>query len=337
MRELTFIEPGRLEWREVTEPKLQGTGEALVRPIAASNCDIDTAIVRGHVPVPGPFAIGHEFVAEVVEVGGGVRGVKPGDLVIVPWKISCGQCERCRMGLPANCTSVAEMAMYGLPLGGSWGAGLSDLVRVPYADHMLVAVPEGLSPAAVVSGGDNLPDAWRCVAPQLEEWPGADMLIVGGGTRSTALYAAGIARALGADRIDYLDRDNRRLQLAAAYGANPIQGGPDDRRLGPYPITVDASARADGLALALRSTAPGGICTSTGIYWGDVPMPLFEMYKAGVTFRTGVCHAGALLPEILDLVSSGRFDPQLAVAETVDWEDAPKAYARLTTKTVVLR
>ncbi|MGA8745179.1 MAG: zinc-binding dehydrogenase [Solirubrobacterales bacterium] len=227
--------------------------------------------------------------------------------------------------------------MYGLPFGGSWGAGLSDLVRVPYADHMLLAVPDALSAAAVVSASDNLPDAWRCVAPQLQQSPGADVLILGGGTRSTGLYAAGIAKVLGAGRVDYVDRDPGRLEIAAAYGANPIESDPAAQRLGPYLVTVDASSRAQGLGLALRSTEPGGTCTSTGIYWGDTPLPLFEMYKTGITFQTGVCHARTLLPEVLDLLSTGRFRPELAVAETVAWDDAPEAYACLTTKTLVLR
>ena len=337
MRELTFIESGRLEWRQVAEPTLGGEAEALVRPIAASNCDVDTAIVRGDVPLPGPFAIGHEFVAEVVEVGAAVSAVRVGEQVIVPWKVSCGECEQCRCGLVANCTGVAELAMYGLPFGGGWGAGLSDLVRVPYADHMLLAVPEGLSPATIVSASDNMPDAWRCVASQLQKSPGADVLIIGGGTRSTGLFAAGFAEVLGAGRVDYVDRDPGRLEIAAAYGANPIESDPATQRLGPYPITVDASSRAAGLGLALRSTEPGGTCTSTGIYWGDTPLPLFEMYKAGITFQTGLCHARTLLPELLDFLSTGRFRPELAVAETVAWDDAPEAYARLTTKTVVLR
>jgi hypothetical protein len=62
-------------------------------------------------------------------------------LVVVPWCISCGTCDHCRGGLTAHCTSVPHMAMYGAPIGGSWGGLFSDLVRVPYADAMLVPLP----------------------------------------------------------------------------------------------------------------------------------------------------------------------------------------------------
>src|SRR5438309_272938 len=119
MRELIFIEPGRLEWRDTAEPELESAEEAIVRPIVASNCDLDTAIVRGDAPLPGPFAIGHEFIAEVIEVGDDVSSFAKDKKVIVPWKISWGACESCRLGVTAGCSSVSPLAMFGLPAGGT--------------------------------------------------------------------------------------------------------------------------------------------------------------------------------------------------------------------------
>jgi alcohol dehydrogenase len=337
MRQLVFIGPGKLEWREAPEPELQDAGDALVLPLAASNCDLDTAIVRGDAPLPGPFAIGHEFVATIVEIGEDVTSFVVGDTVIVPWKISCGTCEPCRRGVTAGCTSVTPLAMFGLPIGGDWGCGLSDKVRVPFAEHMLMALPRGLSPVVLASASDNLPDAWRCVAPYLAQRPEASVLILGGGTRSTALYAAGLARALGAERVDYLDRDPTRLTIAERYGAEPIEARQPPERLGPYDIVVDGSATPEGLRCALRSTAAGGNCTSTGIYFEDQSIPLFDMYRSCVSYHTGPCQARTLLPAMLEVIVDGRFDPQPVTAEIVDWEDAPEAYARLTTKTVLIR
>jgi threonine dehydrogenase-like Zn-dependent dehydrogenase len=337
MRQLVFIRPGKLEWHEAPEPELQDAGDALVLPLAASNCDLDTAIVRGDAPLPGPFAIGHEFVARIVAVGESVTSFAVGDTVIVPWKISCGTCEPCRRGVTAGCASVAPLAMFGLPIGGDWGCGLSDKVRVPFAEHMLMALPRGLSPVVLASASDNLPDAWRCVAPYLAQRPEASVLILGGGTRSTALYAAGLARALGAERVDYLDRDPTRLTIAERYGAEPIEARQPPEQLGPYDIVVDGSATPEGLRCALRSTAAGGNCTSTGIYFEDQPIPLFDMYRSCVSYHTGPCQARTLLPAVLELIADGRFDPQPVTAEIIDWDDAPEAYGRLTTKTVMIR
>ncbi|MGZ5337695.1 MAG: dehydrogenase, partial [Solirubrobacterales bacterium] len=60
MKQLTFVEPGKLEWREAAEPRLEGDGEAIVRPVALATCDLDAMIVRGRAPVEREFAFGHE-------------------------------------------------------------------------------------------------------------------------------------------------------------------------------------------------------------------------------------------------------------------------------------
>ena len=100
------------------------------------------------------------------------RSVAPGDLVSVPFQISCGECDRCRRGQTGNCESVDFLSTYGLPLGPDNGGFVSDLARVPYAEAMLVAVPDGIEPARIASLSDNIPDAWRTVGPQLEAEPG---------------------------------------------------------------------------------------------------------------------------------------------------------------------
>jgi alcohol dehydrogenase len=182
VQQLDFFGRRKLEWKDVSPPRLAGDREALVRPFAVATCDLDRTIINGAAPVAGPFPFGHEGVAEVVEAGDGVRNFKPGDIVSIPFQISCGECAQCRRGRTAHCVAVERMSMYGLgPLGGgSWGGFLSDLVRVPFADHMLVAVPPGVDPLAVASLSDNIVDGWRLVAPQLEADPGAAVLIVAG-------------------------------------------------------------------------------------------------------------------------------------------------------------
>jgi hypothetical protein len=155
VRELIYIGDRKVAWREAPDPLLQEPTDAIVRPVAATTCDVDKMIIAGKSPVPPPFAVGHECVAEVVDVADGVTHVEPGDLVVVPWHIACGRCERCDTGLFAHCLTVPYMAMYGAPIGGEWGGLFSDLVRVPWADAMLVPLPAGLDPVAMASASDN--------------------------------------------------------------------------------------------------------------------------------------------------------------------------------------
>jgi alcohol dehydrogenase len=334
MRQLTFVEAGRLEWWDVDEPRLAGDREALVRPLAVATCDLDALIVRGGAPIEGPFPLGHECVAEVVEPGEAAR-LSPGDRVTVPFQISCGECGRCRLGQTGHCESVPRLSAYGMgALGGDWGGFLSDVVRVPYADAMLVPLPAGADPEAAASVSDNVSDAWRTVSPQLDAAPGAAVLVVGG-AGSIGLYAAGIAVALGSESVDYVDWDADRLERARRLGANAIEGR-FPQRLGPYPITVDSSAEHAGLACAIRSTEPDGVCTSTGIYFEpETPMPLLEAYTKGITFRTGRVHARPAIPQVLELVASGRLSPELVTDRVVRWEDAADALVDHSTKIVV--
>ncbi|KAB8315091.1 hypothetical protein SD81_034460 [Tolypothrix campylonemoides VB511288] len=148
MQQLTFIRRGRLEWREVPEPQLSGPLEALVRPLAVARCDLDAAILFGKVSLRGPFALGHEFVAEVIACGESVKKFQPGQKVVVPFQISCGSCPRCQKNLTGRCSNVPPGslsiagAMYGLgSAGGHWGGALSDtavpLVGKPWKEMEL--------------------------------------------------------------------------------------------------------------------------------------------------------------------------------------------------------
>jgi alcohol dehydrogenase len=329
VRQLTFIGPDKVEWRQADEPALEDDGQAIVRPLAVATCDLDTAVMAGRVPVQAPFALGHECVAEVTEVGDAVESFSPGDLVSVPFQISCGECAACRQGRSGNCETTPRLAMYGLPVGGDWGGFLSDLVRVPYGDAMLVRMPEGVDPDAAASVSDNIVDAWRTVGSQLEERPGESVLVCGG-AGSIDLYAIAIARALGAGDVDYFpagygkaERREQASSLAAELGANLIDEDEIPDRVGSYPITVDASADPAGLACALRSTAPDGVCTSVGIYYDPLtPVPLLEMFSKNITFVTGRPHARPLIPRVLELIADGKLDPVPVTRRTLDWDQA---------------
>jgi threonine dehydrogenase-like Zn-dependent dehydrogenase len=262
----------------------------------------------------------------VIEVGDSVVGLRPGELVSVPFQISCGSCPQCRRGRSSNCSAVPFMSTYGFgPAVERWGGFLSDLVCVPYAEHMLVPLPTGLAPSAAASASDNISDAWRAVSPGLTRDPGSPVLIIGGaGAGSIGLYASGLAVALGSESVLYVDPDAGRRATAGALGAQTLEELP--QRLGPYPITVDSSADPAGLALALRSTAPDGECTSTAIYFGEQPsMPLLEMYTKGITFRTGRANAREAIPDVLALCASGALHPELVTSRLVPWADAADA------------
>jgi alcohol dehydrogenase len=311
MRAMYYDGAGGLEWRDDPAPVLQSPTDALVRPIAVSTCDFDQAIISR--PIPGterPFAIGHEAVGEVIEVGTGVTTVIPGDIVGICHHLSCGRCDRCAGGHPEHCrtTTADGPAVFGIPIGTEYGGLFSELVRVPFADQSLLALPPGVSAIDAVSVGDNLTDAWRLVVPHLRDRPGADVLIMS--TGSCGLYAADIARAYGARRVRYLDRDEARLAIAEGFGAETgtLAGfSPDEHQ---YDITINASDSTTALKNAVLATAPGGHCENMAFFFREVELPLLAMHLKCVHFRSSVANTSVHWAEVMHLLTSGRIDPR---------------------------
>lgn len=371
MRELQFIRTGHLQWRDRPTPVLTDARDAIVRPFVAGRCDGDTLPIHRHVsramqlgvraglidpvvssicgsvPFKGPFGIGHECIAEVIEVGEAITTLRRGDVVVVPWAVSCGDCHECRLGLTAKCstTRTSTLAAFGFgPTSGLWGGMVADLLRIPFADHMLVPVPAGVAPLRVAAASDNLSDAWRCVLPALRARPGGKVLVLGGAAQSIGLYAAGLAVRHGAQLVDYVDHRPERLEIAEKLGAGTHSIGSKGKlRLADIPrrdydIVVEGTSTAAGVDAALRSLAPGGFCQPVGYYLPlGTKIPLMHMYANDATLKIGVSNVRPILPELLDFVAQQDFPAELVTTLTADWEDAPEAYKAHTTKLVLHR
>lgn len=331
MQQLTFVEQNSLEWWEVPVPRLRTGRDAIVRPLAVARCDLDAAIVTGAFPIQGPFGFGHEMSAEVVEAGESVMGFRPGDRVVVPFQISCGECRNCRRGWTNACENEVPYAAFGLGtrLEDDYGGALSDLVRVPYADAMLMSLPEAISPEAGAGLSDNVADGYRTVAPRLLEYPGEPVLIAGGLAQSVGLYAVHAAVAMGSPRVVYVDFDEDRLTKARAAGAETLEINSYEevrRHDDDFLITVDTSGLPGGLNYAIRSTAPCGFLT--GVSGGLSPTTELELpgaYRRGITYDLSRVHARREMPHTLCHACLGKVDPMAIVDRVVSFEDSIEA------------
>ncbi|MGI8753045.1 MAG: zinc-dependent alcohol dehydrogenase [Acidimicrobiales bacterium] len=334
-RALVAAPGGQLRWRAVPAPSRSGPLGAVVHPIAVATCDMDRPIMLATTPFPLPLQLGHECVAEIVEVGAEVRTVRAGQRVVVPFQINCGTCAPCRGGNTGNCTGVPALSMYGFGVaGGPWGGAITDLVAVPFADAMLVPLPDQLDAVAAASVADNVSDAYRHVGPYLPTLLAQDLstrvLILGGLekrpelTTSMSLYTGLIARALGARHVDVVDSRPDVRALAERLGLRPVAPG-DVGQVEPAPLVVDATGTGAGLVAALRHTAPDGRCSSVGGLHARVKLPYLEAYLRNVTIHIGHSHARAIIPEVLALMVDGRLRPELVTTQVAAIEDAVPA------------
>lgn len=339
MRQLTCTSPGSIEWIDVPEPRLLGEHEAIVRPLVVARCDIDVFLASGFFPCDGPFALGHECVAEIVELGSAVTTLHVGQRVVVSFQWSCGACATCRRGHSANCDEMPVLSDYGMkPLSGvEYGGLLADLARVPYAEAMLQPVPDNLDPVTLGSLCDNVIDGYRAVAPHLAEMPGEEVLVMAHGLKSIPLYAVQAALALGAGRVHFASDDRDALADAERLGARPVLTD-FAKRVGRYAIVVDAGLSTAGLRCAIASTRPEGTLHSTSFYAGaDVPLPLGRLYTLGIRFLVGRAHSASMLPDVMALVASGRMRPGEVTSRVTPWNEAASAWLEPSTKLIVTR
>ena len=337
MQQLTLVDVGKAGWTELPTPRIEDPRAALIRPIAAATCDFDHLLFRGAMPFPLPLSLGHEAVGVVQEIGEQVRGISPGDLVVLPFQISCGDCPSCRRGLTSACAAVDWLSCYGLgePAGG-FGGMVADLVLVPYADAMLLPLPPTVTPVSAAAVSCNIVDAYRCVAPQLASNPAADVLVIGGAFANIALYSAQIAVQLGAGRVSFYAEDDSQRLRAEALGFDVLRS--IDPKAHQYPITVDASMDPRLLGQAVEATARGGTLTASTMYTdASVRLPLMPMFERCLSFSTGQPHARGLMQPVLDLMEAGVLDLDSVVTAVGDWADAPDAFMAGSGKAVLTR
>jgi len=324
--------PPRFE--TTTAPRIGSGVEAIVRPLTVALCDLDVAYLANLLPTPRPFALGHEFTAEVVEIGSAVKSLKPGDRVTVPFQISCGGCSPCRAARSLDCSRVEPLSTFGLePFGGGskWGGALSDLVKIPFADAMAIKLPAKADLVAMASLSDNVVDGYRCVAPHVH--PADEVLVIG--SASIGLYAVAVARALGIS-CTYVDNAAMRLKVAERLGARVIESVADGRSFGEFAVTAACNSTPGGLQSAIRSTTGGGICQSAGIHFRPVELPLVDMYRRGIRLSMGRASARDHLPAVLDLIAQGRLNPGEIGPTVIELRDAPRALqSPLSHKTII--
>ncbi|HEY9893152.1 MAG TPA: zinc-dependent alcohol dehydrogenase [Candidatus Sericytochromatia bacterium] len=212
----------------VPDPKIINPRDAIVKITSTAICGSDLHIYDGFIPsMEAGDILGHEFMGEVVEVGSGVKNVKIGDRVVVPFTISCGNCFFCNRDLSSLCDNsnpnawMAEKLYGHSPAGlfgyshlfGGYAGGQAEYARVPFADVGLFKVPDGLTDDQVLFLTDIFPTGYMA-AENCNIKPGDIVAIWGCGP--VGQFAIKSAFMLGAERVIAFDRVPERLQMAAS-------------------------------------------------------------------------------------------------------------------------
>jgi threonine dehydrogenase-like Zn-dependent dehydrogenase len=216
----------RVSVEQVPDPRILNARDAIVRVTSTTICGSDLHLYNGFVPtMQRGDILGHEFMGEVVELGGAVNNLKIGDRVVVPFAIACGNCEACQLGNFSVCENANPNAwlaekMMGHSICGAFGyahltggfaGGQAEYVRVPYADFGPLKVPSTLTDDQVLFLSDILPTGYMG-AEFCEINPRKVVAVWGAGP--VGQFAIASARMLGAERVIAIDRFPYRLDLA---------------------------------------------------------------------------------------------------------------------------
>ncbi|HEX2161832.1 MAG TPA: alcohol dehydrogenase catalytic domain-containing protein [Thermoleophilaceae bacterium] len=330
MRAVTFQAPGEVRVDEKPTPELGSPDEAIVRVEATGVCGSDLHIYHGRVGVEPGFTIGHEFVGELVAAGGGVSEVAVGDRVLGCYCSACGRCFFCRRGDFHKCDS-GRVFGHGEVLGSLQGAQ-ADEVLVPNANLTLRKVPEGMSSDAALFAGDVMGTGFHAVESSGMQ-PGDTAVVLGLGP--VGLCAVQVARACGAARVIAIDTVAERLEMARAFGGEPVHLTEEDPRAAVKAATegrgadvvIDAVGHPDAFDMACRLARKAGSVSATGVYAERMEVHMGVVWIKALDVHTGHANVIAHVDRVLAMMGAGVLDPSPLVTHHMSLDEAPEAYA----------
>src|SRR4051812_991980 len=144
MRAVVYQGPRQVSVEAVEDPAMQEPTDAIVRMTSSALCGSDLHMYEGRTAAQHGIVFGHEPMGVVEEIGPGVRALKPGDRVVMPFNISCGFCASCTRGNYHACLTLNPDnagAAYGYVGMGPHRGGQAEYLRVPYADVNALKLP----------------------------------------------------------------------------------------------------------------------------------------------------------------------------------------------------
>jgi len=248
---ISYAGPGKVEVVDIDYPEFvlkdgPGVNSAnvgrkvdhgvILKTVATNICGSDQHMVRGRTTAPEGLVLGHEITGEVVEVGRDVEFTKVGDLVSVPFNISCGRCRNCKerqTGICLNVNPDRPGSAYGYVDMGGWVGGQAEYVLVPYADWNVLKFPDKDQAMEKILDLTMLSDIFPTGfhgAIGAGVTVGSTVYVAGAGP--VGIAAATSAQLLGAAVVIVGDLNEDRLAQARAFGCETVdvsKGDPKDQ------------------------------------------------------------------------------------------------------------
>ncbi len=275
-------EPG-IWMQQAARPKV-GHNDVLIRIRKTAICGTDVHIYNwdewSRKTIPVPMTIGHEFVGEVVEVGGEVAGFAPGDRVSGEGHVTCGHCRNCRAGRRHLCRNTEGV-------GVNRPGCFAEYLAIPAVNAFKLPDAIGDDIAAILDPFGNATHATLSF-----DLVGEDVLITGAGP--IGIMATAIAKHVGARFVVVTDVNDYRLELAASMGAtraiNVTRESIDDAMAGlgmveGFDVGLEMSGNMEAFRDMLRTMNHGGRVAVLGIPSEDAAIDWTRVIFKGLTLK----------------------------------------------------
>lgn len=362
MKAVVYEGPRKVKVTTVPDARIERHTDVLVRVTTSNICGSDLHMYEGRTNFAPGRVLGHENLGEVVEIGDAVDRVKVGDMVCLPFNISCGFCANCEKGLTAFCLTTNPVpglagAAYGYADMGPYNGGQAELLRVPFGDFNCLVLPDDARERQTdyVMLADIWPTGWH--ATQLACVQAGDSVVIYG-AGPVGLMAAYSATFKSAGMVMVVDRHPDRLAKAEEIGAIPI----DDSTTSPVDQIMelthgrgaDRGCECVGyqahdpqghehpnmtLNNLVKSVRFAGTIGVVGVFVAMDPGSPDDLYKQGEiafdygmfwfkgqTMGNGQCNVKNYNRQLCTLIHEGKARPSWVVSHELDLDDAPGGY-----------
>jgi alcohol dehydrogenase len=306
MKALVYLEPEKIEWKEVAMPTIQKPTDAIVKILKTTICRTDLNLVRGKKPlVKTGTTLGHEGIGIIKAVGTSVSNFKEGDRVIISCITADGSCEYCKKQMYAHCEDG------GWILGNLINGTQAEYVRIPHADNSLYAVPKGIDEDTLLLLSDVLPTGHEIGVINGFVKSGKTVAIVGAGPIGMSALLS--AQSYSPAKIYMIDLDENLLKMAKKLGAtHTINSGEEDaikKIMSETKTGVDVAIEAIGTPITFdickQIISPGGHLANIGIHGPSLDLQSQGLWRQNITTTTGVLNTHTT-PLHLKTVKSGK-------------------------------
>ncbi len=323
MKAIMIKKPGEIKIDEISMPVLK-ENEALLKIKYCGICGADVASFTGNQPFTTyPRIPGHEFSAEIAEIGENDRGLKVGDIVTANPYFNCGECYSCRRGIVNACTDNQTM---GVQRDGSF----CEYVAMP-VERIIPGKGLSAKELALIE-----PFSISCHAlSRAEVKKGDNLLIMGAGP--IGLFALIKAKSMGA-RVMIADILDNRLALAKEYGADRILNTKKESLIEAaeeftkgdfFDVTVEACGQPETFLNCIDAAAMGANVILIGNGKRNTEFLHSVLLKKELNVFGSRNAFTKDFEELIDLVAEGKADVLKMVSGVYGMKNATEAFEAL--------